>query len=85
MNKKTKHVIALTAAVTALSASLGVAVEEGQAAVDQTKKVATDAVKQSTQSKSATQVKVDTIKQSTKEKVTAPTKQSNQIKWEYKK
>ena len=77
MNKKSKQALALAAAVTSLSASLGVAYESAQAAVETAKKVTTDSVKQSTKAKAVAPTKI-----STQIKSPAANKTSNQIKWE---
>ncbi|NTU44984.1 MAG: hypothetical protein HGA99_05615 [Chlorobiaceae bacterium] len=92
MIKRTKKAIALTAAVTALGASLGVATEESQAAVDKVEtngliiqngrsgennSPAVGGVKKSDQIKLSTQSKT-----SNQIKTPAAGKISNQIKWE---
>lgn len=75
MNKRTKKVIALAAAVASLGASLGVASETVQAA-EKAKPAKVDSVK------SAGKEKVAPAKTSVQQKQPAPGKTSNQIKWE---
>ncbi|MEI6758306.1 MAG: hypothetical protein FDX18_08155 [Chlorobium sp.] len=76
MNKRTKKVIALAAAVASLGASLGVASETVQAADQAKPPVKADTVKAADKAKAAP------AKAATQLKQPAASKTGNQIKWE---